>query len=165
MPRGRWVLHSSGGDYGIVNVYNDTSLDMTGGDIIDLSCYNQTSFDMFSGTVLRLDALDSSIINIYDGVIGQHLDTFGMSRVSLYGGLINDYISAGESSEVHIYGTDFVFTPSGSSYFVSGYWENNTPFNIYLRGDTYSRVTTHIIPEPTSILLFGLGVLATRKPK
>jgi hypothetical protein len=167
-----WDIYSgtetieTGDDYGIVNVYNNASLDMTGGEVVDLSSYDVTSFDMFSGTILRLHALGSSVINIYDGLINQHLDAFDMSIINFYGGTVNDYIFATDSSEVHIYGYDFVFTPSSSSYFLSGYWETGTQFNLYLRGpDTYPRVNLHEIPEPASMVMFALGICLLRSKK
>jgi hypothetical protein len=70
-----------------------------------------------------------------------------------------------DTSWVHIYGYGFNNDPFTGSPLI-GFWADATPFSINLVDSTittYDQIVFHIIPEPATLLLLGLGGLAFRK--
>ena len=125
------------------------------------------------------------IIGEGDGGIWQ-LNTASYSELTINGGEINDLggqheslinLSGGQilgdltvfnlTAWVHIYGYGFNNDPfSGSP--LTGFWADATPFSINLVDSTistYDQIIFHEIPEPVSILLFGLGGLMLRRKR
>lgn len=137
-----------GDEYGIVNAFNETTLDMTGGRVEYIFGY------------------DNSIINFFGGDV-DILEGHNHSTFALNGGLI-DTISILDLSHFNIYGSDFVWQQAGGgavSGWLSGNWLDGSSFNIYFRDLPEEFPGSHItlIPEPTSIAFLGLGFLVIRK--
>ena len=137
-------------------------------------------------------AWENSTVNIYGGnITGGEADSagypaysiginsMGNSKVNIYGG----YISAGvasstpeqahsigivavDSSIVTIYGKDFNFdygsinNYSGS---LTGTLSDGTYLNIRFQRQSVGQIILSPIPEPTTLLLFGLGAAVIRK--
>lgn len=132
--------------YGEIWMYNDTTASMLGGDIYKMETFDVTSFDMAAGELDRLYVHDSSLANIRGG--------------TLY------TLEATNNSLVYIYAYDVTYDPTGGGYgkgWLEGkYIIDNSTFGFsLLTQDTYSHIT--VIPEPSAILLFGLGCLFIRK--
>ena len=139
----------SGDTYDIVKIYNDVTLSiLDGGQIGGLETYDITLTEMFGG------ALDTLL-------------AYEESRVHLRGGDIGTVIARADEV-VHIYGLEFEWTPeefNPARGVLTGLWEDNTPFSINLRDcpPSSGKVVLHVIPEPATLLLMGLGGLLCRK--
>ena len=138
----------TGDQYGIVNTYNNSTLDMTGGRVEYIFGYDSSIITLFGGEV---DILE-----------GHNHSTFGLN-----GGSIGT-ISILDFSHFNIYGSDFVWQRAGGgavSGWLSGNWLDGSSFNIYFRDLPEEFPGSHItlIPEPVSIAFLGLGFLAIRK--
>ena len=146
---------------------------------------NGGTVNMSGGTTDHASALESGILNISAGLISdgigadysgtlnmtggttQGANFRGEATANLFGGVISDFLMAAEDSIVNIYGYDLFKTSSEGSYgygFVTGYWDDGTPFTIDLDGSgTYSHI--NLIPEPSSCIVFALGSLILKQKK
>ncbi len=141
--------------YGVLNVY--------GGTIGQLYGWETSTINVYSGTINNdLFAEESSVFSIYGGTI-DHLGAGGSSVVNLRGGNITNWLGA--SSTINVFGYNLAKTNTGGAYGdgqITGFWQDGLPFTISLRySSTYSAV--NLIPEPATLLLFGLGVLLLKK--
>ncbi len=139
-----------GDTYGAIRIINDVTLTINGGSISDLTTRNNTLTTMFGGTLGALIVYEESIVN-------------------LRGGSIESIVSQSDQA-VHIYGLEFQWTPDEGNPLrgiLTGSWEDGSQFSIDLRDCSPStgEVVLHQIPEPISILLFGMGGLFLRKQK
>jgi hypothetical protein len=115
---------------------------------------------------------DHATVDMFGGNVGL-IEAWNYSTVNLYGGIISDYLLA--TSTVNIYGYGFDYDPIAGNDRggqLTGFWVDDTPFSIdlyYLKApgapfiDTWSHIT--LIPEPTTILLLGLGAINIRISK
>ena len=143
---GHHVITDDNDPFGEIWMYNDATLDIFGGEINRLAAYDVTVTDWFGGQMLILWAHDSSIINIRGGTLGD--------------------LWAAENSLINLYAYDVIYDPTGGYYGLGSiegrYLDNNLYFDFDLDGsDTYSHI--NIVPEPTTLLLFGLGGLLLRR--
>ncbi len=150
---------------------------MTGGWGIALSCIGNSEASIYAidagKQLLGISAGSTSTLNIYGGTIGK-IEATNSSAVTLKGGNIGTLISAqdviGEGGVVIPMTTLYVL--SGWSYnnttmILTGQWMDSIPFSIQLE-DKYGISTfnnLNIIPEPCSLILFGLAGLILRKQK
>ncbi|RLI51103.1 MAG: hypothetical protein DRP09_19545, partial [Candidatus Thorarchaeota archaeon] len=147
-----------GDGYDNVNVHNVAIVDMTGGVVSDFFTNDSSTANLTDGEIWRFYCRDTSTFNMFGGIIHQSFGVSGNGIANLHAGSIGQGLSAIESSEINVYGYDFSLIPSGSNYFLSGFWGNDDPFTLYLRGpETYPRVVLHEIPEPHSFAFLFLG--------
>jgi len=135
-----------GDTYGEVRIYNDVILDIFGGYIGRLETYDITVTDWYDGEMSHLWTYDDSIINVYGGEL-----------FTLY---------SHEDSLINLYAYDVLITDTGGYWNlgqVTGkYFSDNSSFIINLWSeDTASHI--NIVPEPTTLILFGIGTLLLRK--
>jgi hypothetical protein len=167
-----------------VIIYNDnTVVDMLGGQIGGVSTHNISTFNFSVGQITRvIDIGPLGTTNISDGTasIGDFVldnDSYGLisggsitaGRLKMYddaiidirGGLVqfSSFDMAGVViSTVNIYGYDFKY----SGNVVSGYLSDGNPFSI--GGVSQSEFQRfNLIPEPSILLLLGIGGLLIRK--
>lgn len=147
----------------------------------DVFTYNNSQISIYGGSIgNRLDSWDNSKMTIYGGSIGNDFSSWHSSQMTIYGGSIGgDLISDGEAI-VTIYGSDFAVdgTPVGYAELVSLFSSSygNEPGrhltgmlangemidnNFYIGYD--ARIVLQEVPEPSSLVLFGLGWLICRK--
>jgi hypothetical protein len=125
-------------------------------------------------------AYDSSTVTVSGGTIGFDLFATNSSTVTVSGGTITDRINASDESQVILWGSDFAVdgTPvdhgaltsifGGSiedepSRHITGMLANGGSLdNDFYIGNNASIV---LIPEPTTLLLLGLGGLALLRRK
>jgi hypothetical protein len=131
--------------YGEIWMYNDATADMWGGDVFQLGALDSSRFNMFAGTMDIILLQDNSIVNIYGGTLG-----------SL--GIYTD-----ENGLVNLYAYDVLyhFPPSDIGWMEGKYIGNGQHFSFYVSEAGASHI--NIVPEPTTLFLFGLGGLLTRK--
>ena len=162
-----------GDSFGVRSLYDYDTFLMTGGQGEDLSLggwstgtINDTDpiIGEMDGGIWQIDTAAYSELTINGGefhkiVVGQE------SKLELHGGQIFGSLTVNHSTAwVHIYGYGFNNDPfTGSP--LTGYWADNTPFSINLVDDgisTYDQIVFHIIPEPATLLMLGLGGILVR---
>ncbi len=164
-----------GDDFGNLSLFDYDEFYMTGGTghnlnvagwsigiIEDTEPLNIAQGD---GGIWELDTYSYSELTINGGEFYE-LGAHGESIVNLHGGqILGDLTIYNSTAWVHIFGYDFNNDPfTGSP--LTGFWPDATPFSINLVDSTittYDQIVFHIIPEPATLLLFGLVGLALRK--
>ncbi len=177
------IVDMLGGNVDSISTFDASTISVTGGQVNMLGVGRLSTAHVSGGFVYGLDAWDQSSVifsedadvfaprvcnfanlTMNDGTVN-HLGAIDAGIINLYGGLISDYLVALDYSVVNIFGYDLLKTNTGGKYAygqVYGFWTDGTAFTIDLNGsETYSHI--NLIPEPTSLLLFGLGALLLRK--
>ena len=154
---------------GTVNatLWVDDYLAVNDGDVYDGEVFltGDGVIDIFGGSIGKLETLSSSEANLYDGDI-KWLTLRNTSNINIHGGMIGEgAISAYDSSTVFLYATDVTFHPSdeyGESMVEGTYISNSESFMLPVwHVDTFAHI--NIVPEPASLVLFGLGGMLVRK--
>jgi len=151
---------------------------MTGGWGITLSCIGSSQasiYDTDDGKqLMEISAGSSSLLNIYGGTIGT-IELTNSNTTVIKGGNIGTLISAQEVYEdggmgIHIPMTALYVSEwsyNDTTMLLTGKWQDLTPFSIQLEDkygiSTYDNLA--FIPEPCSLVLFGLTGLILRKRK
>ena len=151
--------------WGHVNIYgNDTVVDMFDwSHTMGLTTHNESVFNLYGGHVDNwLTATNNSTVNIYGGGC-DILAVEDSAIINIYNVSFLDMSAIGGT--IYLYAYDVIYNPTGGG-IGGGMLEgklclNDSYFRYDLYPGTYSYVT--IIPEPCSILLFGLGGLFLRK--
>jgi len=148
-----------------VQAFDDSTISISGGHINFATAINNTTINFLTSDYT--DALiteDSATINMQGGSV-ERVIARNSGTSNLHAGSVTDYLTAYDSTAINIYGYDLIKTGSGGSYGngqVYGYWMNDAPFVINLRGaDTYSRI--NLVPEPCTLVLLVLGALLPRR--
>ena len=153
-----------GDNWDIVSVYNDpTIVDMFGGSVITLRTYDASTTNIYGGEILGLiETNNLSTVNIYGGNIDlEVLMVYDESILNVYGGGLDvgnaPYFS--DSSAVNIYGYGFDYD---GIRVLTGFLQDDSPF---IFRELFPSDYTHLnlIPEPGTMLLFGLGTIFLRK--
>jgi len=137
-----------------VDFYTDGTI-QSGDNYSKIKIYNDITVEMHGGYVGEVTGQSTSIFNMYGGAVGSIITT---GSANLYNGVIDTVVGFGK---VNIYGYDFVWTLGETlpqRGVLTGKWENGTSFSINMRDvlPTDTHVVLHVIPEPTTIILFSL---------
>jgi len=134
--------------YNEVWVINNAHLDVLGGAMWKLELMNYATANISGGYVEWLFIQGNSIVNIYAAE-----DTLEM-------------FAAGNDSVAYLYAYDVTYHSIGgikNDGWIEGlYISNDAPFSFSFYNDV-SYLHLNIVPEPTSFLLFALGVLLFKK--
>jgi hypothetical protein len=163
-----------GDDFGNLGVVDYDEFFMTGGqghnlDLLDWSIATIENTNPIigegEGGIWEIEIKSFSELTVSGGEIN---DLFGYdySEISLSGGqILGDLTVYNDTSWVHIFGYGFNNDPFMGSP-LTGYWANDIPFSINLVDSTistYDQIVFHIIPEPATLFLVGLGGIMLRK--
>lgn len=157
----------------VTDIYTGTTIES--GDVYDrVSIYDsppeQTIVDMTGGEVSSFGIFDTSVLNFSNGDIG-YISMNDSSTFHISGGSIGYIGIHNLESTTHVYGYGFEYIPKIGSPggWLTGFWADNNPFEIYFRGLPEqlpsSSVRLHEIPEPASIGILGFGIFLIRKAK
>ncbi len=122
--------------------------------------------DVLGGAMGKLELTDYATANIYNGDI-EWLFIQGNTVADIYSaGDTLEMFAAGNESLAYIYAYDVIYHPTsglaGEGWIEGTYISNDLPFSFSFYTDT-SYTHVNIVPEPTTVLLFGLGGLLLRK--
>jgi len=132
-------------------------------------CDSSTA-NVFGGLVGAVTLAEgSSTVNVYGGWMN-HLAAYDFSTVNVYGGDIGHGwgFQVVPSATVNIYGYDFSYNPQawwdGTGHIsygwvseLTGYGPEGVPIKITGMPDPATNPNIHLIPEPATVLLLGLG--------
>lgn len=155
-------VYEGGGFYGgsgsLLYLYDSSTLNLNGGVINSfLFLNNSSTVNLYDGWTLIGFALeDGSTLNVFGG----HIDTFWANS------------SIEPMAKLNIYGYDFEYEAEGrweyadehsDGWWVSkltGYTLNGEPFTYWGIPDPDTHPNIHLIPEPGTLVVLGLGALA-----
>lgn len=151
------------GDYAVANIYNT---DMLGG-ISNITLHAYCTLNLQGGNVGSIESTDETNIYIRGGGI-DYLAMHGPSTSYLYGGQIGT-LASDQPAIMWDWGTPLVwihifcreYDYDTETRILTGIWEDYSDFNIQLQNigayPTYDLIEFHIVPEPVSLILLGLG--------
>ena len=158
-----------------VNVYEGAMIGL--GSDTGMDMYDSSRLNIYGGRVgLFFGAHDSSMVNLYDGYLESIMGLADSSTLNVYTGyaagwMDNFYVAP--TATVNIYGYGFEYTPHGrwmppiggvgEGWWVSkltGYDFDGGPITFLGIPDPDTHDNINLIPEPTTLLLLGLGGLA-----
>jgi len=149
------------GSLGTINILNG---------LVDIGNFvlGRESYALIQGGQIsagRMKAYDDCVIDIKGGSLNFDMINI-MGELNIYRGLLNIEDSWGTDGVVNIYGYGFNYVPTGDPFWgggtLTGYLMDDNPFAINgLSQDEFEHF--NLIPEPTTLLLFGLGGLFLRK--
>jgi len=138
-----------------VNVFDYSQVNMSGGSI---------GFDLFTW--------DTSHAVISDGLIASDLNTFDNSEVIIFGGTIEGGLNIQSNSQVTIFGTNFAINgfPVDYGTYTSTDYISGILTGTLSNGDLMNNefgiandASITLVPEPTTLMLIGIGVLYLRR--
>jgi len=174
---------------GQMESFDSSVININGGEVqeADLRARDSTTINIYGGNTTwnRAELWDYSLLNVYGGVWEGGASVWQFSTVNIYGGLWEGGIGASQFSTVNIYGGDMtlgrgriritdsaranvyyssiIYKPDTHHVFVLGYrLLDGSEFML----DQFTRTEIeqmNFIPEPATLLLFGLGGLLLRK--
>jgi hypothetical protein len=159
-------------DSSTVNIYEEAGFGSGIEAFLDL--YDFSTLNIKGGVVDAVcRAYGTSTVDISDGLFSLALWLYDRSTVNVYGGTIDTYLantSVPLTSTVNIYGYDFKYNhqgrwmppmePGGDGWWISkltGYGFDGTPITYWGLPDPATNPNIHLIPEPATVLLLGLG--------
>ena len=168
-----WDVYSNatiypGEEYEDVSVFDTppehTIVDMLGGVLLTLNSYDFSTTNIHGGEISwGINTYDSSTVNIYDGTITCHfLGVRDTSTLNIYGGNLDVVNSPTfyEASTVNIYGYDFFYDDILGV--LTGNLQDGSTF-IFRELSPFNYSHLNLVPEPTTILLLGLGWLLVKR--
>jgi hypothetical protein len=162
-------------DWSVVNVYEGGGL--YGGSGTHLFLYDSSTLNISGGEVWPiLFARNSSTTNLYDGKLLLGFCMLDASILNIYGGYVDTFLwnsTAAPGASVNIYGYGFEYAPQGrwmppiepdgEGWWVSkltGHTLDRVPFTYWGIPDPATNPNIHLIPEPNTLVVLGLGAIA-----
>ncbi len=127
--------------------------------------WEDSKFNMYEGSVVSyVDMYNSSEFNMYDGSVGGDIKSGFSSSVYIGGGLLNEDLIMQGYSELTVDGSGFNYpygTYTSMNGTLTGTLANGDAINNWFELHDYSTMT--LTPEPSTLLLLGLGAVMLRK--
>jgi hypothetical protein len=166
----------------------ETHLDIvTDGDVVSeyIKLFNNSSMTLNGGKVQGIWAFGNSQVNIISGDIRHHVAFWGDSEASIHGGVFEGGFGSTSTADLTIFGGNFnagalyanadstitihgtfnyaygTLTEINDSANLVGVLSNGDPIDVNL--SINDNGTFILVPEPTTLLLLGLGAIAFRK--
>ena len=172
-------------DFYIANIPG-THLEIVDGGLIgyDVRAFNNSEVKVSGGSIaVDLWGFGNSTITINGGLIGDDILAYDSSTVTVNGGLIGGELDAYDSGIIYLCGLDFSvdgvplnFGDSLRNYgtlnlkgdgwrsgIITGTLQDGSALNSEFLIEETTTANIIIIPEPATLLLFGLGGLILRK--
>ena len=148
-----------------VNVWDTATVDMTGGWAYYCNLYDSSTFNFYDGDVGAFSTHQSATVNIFTDD-NPDIYVYDQSEIYLFdSGNGSSILIWDNGGAVHIYGYDFEYEPAGGEQYngmLSGFWPDGRTLYLLIRLTPEpfpeNNIILHIIPEPTSFLVFGLGL-------
>ena len=149
----------SEGVEGEIDMINGATADITGGGIGILRCFDTTEVFVYEPSEISLlKPFDSSTANVHGGTINS-LFTVENSVTNIYEASLN-FVDAIDSSTINMFVESYNWNPTGGTWgdgLLTGIWLNTSqPFSIEII-DLQTINHINFIPEPSTMILFGLG--------
>jgi hypothetical protein len=142
------MVNISGGSVGIFSLSGSATATLSqNGSIFSVGAGYSSIFNMNGGNVTCLGVGDNAIIN-------------------LSGGVVIDYLSANPAGVINVFGYNLAKTSTGGTHGygqLTGSWQINSPQFVINLGGPYTYEQINLIPEPTTLLLFGIGTFLLRR--
>ncbi|MHC4457922.1 MAG: PEP-CTERM sorting domain-containing protein [Planctomycetota bacterium] len=159
------IINVFDGSIGWVN-HRGSQMTMYGGSISGELYSNLATVDIYDGSIGEDLRLVGSSANIFDGSIGADLYASG-SYLNISGGLIGGEIWLDGHITATIAGTGFNYDYGEITrpwIILTGTLANGDPINNWIELDGKSKLIL-VTPEPSTILLLGLGVVLLRRKR
>ena len=159
------TVNVSGGYVSTLNSYEFSTVNAFGGFVHSLWAYDTGTANVWGDAgMISLGARESGVVNMSGGTT-ENLGAGESGTVNVYGGLVTRGLNAWDFGVVNIYGYDLVKAGSGGHYGcgqVYGFFMDDSTFTIdFSTQETYSHV--NLVPEPSSLILLGLGGLMIKR--
>lgn len=177
-------------EYGSVRLYDDETLLVTGGGANEIVAYDSSYVEVQAttpplqvdvGGINSLNLRQNSTMNYYGGETSGFyiyenakavLQGGSILHISSYQDVFNVIVGRDEdgnpifNTHIEMYVSEYSYDEVTNK--LTGLWWDDTAFDVQLHDDPrYEKVIDNIkftIPEPATLLLFGLGGLILRKP-
>jgi hypothetical protein len=165
-----------GGFIGTVGPAFSSTVNLYAGVVEHIRAEDSSTVNIFDGSLVTLSSHESSNVNIFGGVFEDYdvwssVHAYDFSQVSISGGQFADKLKASHNSVITIYGTDFVIDGLSVGYgkiaVTSGVLAGTLASGEIINNnfEIFEDATIVLIPEPATLLLFGLGILMVRRKK
>jgi hypothetical protein len=165
---GHSSINLGGGQFEHVDVWEEASLNITGGQFINVGAGQNSTLSISNGTFDHVVVWENVMAEVFGGTVQEFIAS-GSSTTDIFGGEILGHLCAEDLSMVNIYGYGFQYDPYGGSQNggqLAGFWLDDTGFTIDFLDSSpvdstyYDHV--YLVPEPTTLVLLGLGALVLR---
>ena len=153
--RGFSEMDISGGDVHHLHTYDSSQTYVSGGNLHILQAHAFSQVDFSGGRHGLLNARDSSQVDVLGGTF-QALVAFRTGRLNVFGGTFTG-LRAHDSSRIDIYGFDLDWNGVNGEH-LTGTLLDGTPINAEVW--RYENAEINLVPEPSTLVLLGMGAIA-----
>jgi hypothetical protein len=127
--------------------------------------YDTASLDIVGGSFGSLHCFDYSTVEMFDG-IGDYIYGRESSKINLYGGTL-DSLGGFDNADITMFVESYTIELDpfiGYEARLTGNWFYDPgTFDILIYDGSLSHVAVEIVPEPSTLVIFGIGALMILK--